>query len=160
MCPTLLAIFIKDSITLLLKHISRDYTANHCLSTIWIYTTLKLPSISKALFSSLSTIWIYTTLKQKIPFVIEDCVCLPYEFTLLSNHFQLTDYARLVCLPYEFTLLSNIEDAIECAKEVCLPYEFTLLSNQVHRVLRLTRVCLPYEFTLLSNCSRKYNQSK
>ena len=58
-------------------------------------------------FCSLSTIWIYTTLKRCIAILWQGGVCLPYEFTLLSNTEILVPNIAFVCLPYEFTLLSN-----------------------------------------------------
>ena len=58
-------------------------------------------------FFSLSTTWIYTTLKLPRSSFVAIEVCLPHEFTLLSNPPSLRFKISFVCLPHEFTLLSN-----------------------------------------------------
>ena len=57
----------------------------YCLTTIWIYTTLKLLFLCDCHLACLTTIWIYTTLKRKRAWCGFWEVWPPYEFTLLSN---------------------------------------------------------------------------
>ena len=56
-----------------------------------------------------TTLWIYTTLKLETLSHIKSPVLLPYGFTLLSNVFSSVNSKRLVLLPYGFTLLSNLK---------------------------------------------------
>ena len=49
-------------------------------------------------------------------------VCLPYEFTLLSNKRHLKRTKKYVCLPYEFTLLSNLKS--RSSHQVNIPLQY------------------------------------
>ena len=93
------------------------------------------------------------SLKRTAVCMVKERVCVPYEFTLLSNSRGCLRTHCTVCFPYEFTLLSNPVGWISARSWVCFPYEFTLLSNDAALEVNSIRVCFPYEFTLLSNYS-------
>ena len=56
-------------------------------------------------------------------------VSVPYEITLLSNHYLLQSFYYNVSVPYEITLLSNTKRCKQRTCSVSVPYEITLLSN-------------------------------
>ena len=119
---------------------SRKFPMEPSLTTIWIYTTLKLSVLRLCGTLRLTTIWIYTTLKRLTFRYLSCFVWLPYESTLLSNVLKYLSEITLVWLPYESTLLSNSPSGGITVKRVWLPYESTLLSNYC------TKHCKIYAF--------------